>query len=378
MRESAACPLESVLQTIRAKYALTKSCQSGKAYNIAFKAYKDWLKTNHPIEFQYFSPCSGPTIAECFPWVAFNLASAFLLYLANSDKKGLPVVTQTLSALNFMLMQQHVLAEHVLGNLCPVVQKLRHSFGVSGGAMAASGETTKQYRNAKLFARGLDGTFTKQKDPQMGKVYKCLSHSKLVQVQEWYLLGKCAPTVPALTARNLSAQAMKQDRLLRARDRLLFNTSHFATMRGDDLRSSAVTWGHVNVLPMPLSIGPDYSYIYMILKDTSKNNQKGRTEIAGWLRHKYPELCCTNAIGEYLILLYGRGNRKPFPDIFNPEDDWTNKNNYLMVGSCQNYNRPMFYSKKSKKVIMNDKEDEDELGQYEGFRILKQAVVIRT
>ena len=127
-----------------------------------------------------------------------------------------------------------------------------------------------------------------------------------------------------------------------------------------------------------LSIGPDYSYIYMILKDTSKNNQKGRTEIAGWLRHKYPELCCTNAIGEYLILLYGRGNRKPFPDIFNPEDDWTNKNNYLMVGSCQNYNRPMFYSKKSKKVIMNDKEDDDELGQYEGFRILKQAVVIRT
>ena len=368
------CTLESVLQTVRNKYAMTKSCQDGMGYDVAFKAYSKWLQKCHPGYFTNISPCSGPTVSTCFPWVTFDLASSFLNFLAMERKDRYPVVKLALSALNFILNQQHVIAQHILGFRCPAIQTLRHNTGVSGGAIAASRATFNEYTNASMVTTRKDG-LTTQKDPQRGRIESCLSHNMLIDIQKYFLLGECVSSSGEPTSSHF---IHSQDYCLRARDRFLFNACHFAAMRGDDLRCPYVSWGHVNTLPFPDIIGPDKGFVYIILKDKSKSNKEGRNELAGWIRHKEPELCCVNSIGEYLILLYGRDGKKSMPSLFHPNcHNWVDYHHLLIASD---YRRPMHYSNKRQREEQTEELD-DELdnyeGHYEGFKRMKLAVGIR-
>ena len=77
-------------------------------------------------------------------------------------KDRYPVVKLALSALNFILNKQHVIAQHILGFRCPAIQTLRNNTGVSDGAIAASRAKFNQYTNAILVTIRKDGKNTQK------------------------------------------------------------------------------------------------------------------------------------------------------------------------------------------------------------------------
>jgi len=67
--------INNTLRCVRNKYMTTPSCESGKAYDDAFKGYSKWIKAKQgysPLD--NFSPCSRDTVEAGIPWLDFILA----------------------------------------------------------------------------------------------------------------------------------------------------------------------------------------------------------------------------------------------------------------------------------------------------------------
>jgi hypothetical protein len=63
-------------------------------------------------------------------------------------------VCLTFIRFEFDYQQQHELAAVVLRFNCPVLNKLRHHFGVSGDAMQKAKKTTNDYKSVKTIVSG--------------------------------------------------------------------------------------------------------------------------------------------------------------------------------------------------------------------------------
>ena len=366
----------SKLGMVRGTYMRQKSAciANGRigAYVRIWRRFKKYLQTHHPEVVIVESPCSGATRSDSAPWATHDLSGAYLQHLASVTEKGKPGVAQALSAMNFLLSCQHELARLFLGEAnCPPLSKLRHVHGISGQAVASATKNSKRYRKAKSAARDGKGRVTRQSDPQRGRVASPLDEKDIDNIHLWLLLKRIAPGVKW----NTRLRDKCGSRFERSRTRLLFSGTFNAVSRGDDLRSPDVSWGHSGMLPLPDShlSSEKNGYIFYILKDTSKANKDGISQLMGMIRHISPLQCGVNSVGEYLILAYGREAGREFPDIFNPFCNWT-KNEYIVTDNTGK--RPMEYKKgrKSVEVTQNGESiDYDEEGHYEIFSMLKEG-----
>ena len=77
-----------------------------------------------------------------------------------------------------------------------------------------------------------------QSDPQRGHINKPFGDNKLISINEWFFLNTKFPTFQAATLQ------------------FLFVWSHFALMRGDNLRTTDTSWGHSGLFTLPEEYGP--------------------------------------------------------------------------------------------------------------------------
>lgn len=304
-------------------------------YRYYWKKFAEFLQQNPIKDNEHLYLCPGThgessDCKECAPWVDKNRAYDFLDHLSvHTDKKS-NVLKKHMDALNFLIKIQNQFIEVVFidSNFHRVVimdtTTGRSSVAINSRKMKEQGTYSKAViQNQKMKSA--------QSDPQRGHINKPFDDNKLISINEWFFLNKKFPTFQAATLR------------------FLFAWSHFALMRGDDLRTTDTSWGHSGLFALPEEYGPDRGYIFTILKDRSKTNKKGETHFAGCLRHKIVEVCPVNAAGELLILSIGRKPKRDFHlDIFNSKNDWINDKGWLVTNETGS--SPLEYSKKNSRL----------------------------
>lgn len=140
------------------------------------KSYAD-KSTTHELSFSPFSPQ--------VPWLSFDLANDFLLSLAGSSKGGKATMAVAISALNFVLKQQHEIGKVMLAGKNPTLALLAHKDGMSGEAMRLAREKNNSYP----LVRG-QSPHTAHHDPHRGRIYRPLLEEELISINLWFLLGQ--------------------------------------------------------------------------------------------------------------------------------------------------------------------------------------------
>lgn len=258
----------------------------------------------------------------------------------------------------------------MFGNKIPTLRVLTHKSGLVGEAIRIGEKRKMVYVKARSGASNFKGSQTKQADPQADHIFAPLTEKQMMDVQRWFLLQKSCKTTPQ------KHRQYKYPPFALARFRFIFLWSHNAISRGDDFRSELISLGHMNIMKHSKNTGPDIGYIMVLLKDSSKRNIKGLTELTGLTRHKNPFLCGINSVGAYLICRFGRNGVADFPDIFNPNNNLT-ATTYLTVADD---GKSVFYYCKER--IPNEKkhfyrvEGKRKLSQnqhHEGFEDMKKS-----
>jgi len=133
--------------------------------------------------------------------------------------------------------------------------------------------------------------------------------------------GYTKADLPRLSTELLQSAAMTSNVALRNRAVIL--TAHFMVVRGESSRAAELP----DLICMELADeGPQKCMAMILIMNTGKLNQVGRTEYAGMMRNREVEICPQGAMFLFLLKRFDL-DREPFPD-FTRRENW-----YMMMSS---------------------------------------------
>ena len=328
-----------IFSVILNEYNSHKSWKKNRPYYASYDLFNKWIEKNgSDTEKKSFSPCTGDARSKCGKWVKFDKASKFVVHASlpvtgGGSAVSTATVFHIISALNYVMKRQHRIAEHVLGNSCPPLKSLTQTTGMSGHAVKICKKRTKIAAKAKSLASSGIGSPTMQEDPLRGHVDKPFTESELVDINKHWLVGYVHKDLSVVAREKFQKWLKRQSPCNRQNSRLIFNLALSAVTRGDCVCNKETTSiGHLFLQSIP-ECSPDKCYSVSILKNTSKSNDEGWTEYAGFVRHKlHPITCCMNSVATVILARYGRNGEQKFPDIFNGDCNWTANEPFITSG----------------------------------------------
>ena len=170
-----------------------------------------------------------------------------------------------------------------------------------------------------------------QLDPQKTHVIQPLTERELTRVSKWFSVQEIGISGGHLGKDTKIRPKKPWWDHLRAQGSFDFFCRFFGITRGDCIGSPQCSLGGLFIATAPTSsIGPDFAYISCILSDVSKSNTNNNTEFIAFIRHRFPNLCTQNKLGNMLLLRYGRNGLLKLPMFGDKTSVWTESHRLIM------------------------------------------------